>query len=286
METESWHKTAIMIKSLYTTLQKEINMNYKVLFLDIDGTILKPDHTYTESTKEAILQLKEKEIEVFLATGRPLHEVEDLAKELQVESLIGYNGAYAVFQNETIVDEPMDTSVIKEFLNIAGENGHELVCYTKRRNYFTSLTDPYVRKFIRAFNLVKNDTLTDNVIDSILGATVMNLKESEEALYEYKTDVHLSPVNVYGMHNNFDIIRKNVNKGIAVENILQRLAIEKDQAIAFGDGMNDKEMLGAVGEGFAMENAHPALFRYAKHRTSSVDESGIFNGLHQLGLVK
>ncbi|MFA1821930.1 HAD family hydrolase [Virgibacillus oceani] len=261
-------------------------MDYKILFLDIDGTILKPDHTYTESTKEAILQLKEQNIEVFLATGRPLHEVEELAAELQIESFIGYNGAYAVYQNETIVDEPMDTSAMKEFLNIAEENGHELVCYTNQRNYFTSLTDPGVRKFIRAFNLIKNDTLTDSVIDSILGATVMNLNESEEALYEFKSDVHLSPVNVYGMHNNFDIIRKNVNKGIAVGHILKQLGIGKDQAIAFGDGMNDKEMLGAVGEGFAMENAHPALFRYAKHRTSSVDESGIFHGLHQLGLVK
>jgi len=261
-------------------------MNYKILFLDIDGTILKPDHTYTESTKDAISQLKKQDVEVFLATGRPLHEVDELAEELQIKSLIGYNGAYAVYQNETIVNEPMDSSVMKEFLNIAEENSHELVCYTNQRNYFTSLTDPAVRKFIRAFNLVKNDTLSDDVVDSILGATVLNVENSGEALYEFKTDVHLSPVNVYGMNNNFDIIRKNVNKGIAVENILQRLGIDPNQAIAFGDGMNDKEMLGAVGEGFAMENAHPSLFRYAKHKTTSVDNSGIFNGLKKLGLVR
>lgn len=261
-------------------------MNFKVLFLDIDGTILKPDHTYTASTKEAISQVKKQDIEVFLATGRPLHEVEDLAAELHIESFIGYNGAYAVYENETIINEPMDPSVMKEFLNIAAENGHELVCYTNQRNYFTSLSDPDVKKFIRAFNLVKNDTLTDDVIDSILGATIMNLKESEEALYEFKSDIHLSPVNVYGMDNNFDIIRKNVNKGIAVESILTQMGIQKNQAIAFGDGMNDKEMLGAVGESFAMENAHPSLFRYAKHKTTSVDESGIFTGLQRLGLVK
>src|SRR5690625_1093431 len=121
--------------------KKEINMNYKILFLDIDGTILKPDHTYTASTKDAIAQLKEQDIEVFLATGRPLHEVEDLAAELQIQSFIGYNGAYAVHQNETIVNEPMDTSVMKEFLNIAEEKGHQLVCYTSQKNYFTSLSD-------------------------------------------------------------------------------------------------------------------------------------------------
>src|SRR5699024_391480 len=149
-------------------------MNYRILFLDIDGTILKADHTYTNSTKEAILQLKEQNIEVFLATGRPLHEVNDLAAELQIESFIGYNGAYATYQNETIINEPMDTAVMKEILNIAEENGHELVCYTNQRNYFTSLTEPRVEKFIRAFNLIKNNTLTNDVIDSILGATILN----------------------------------------------------------------------------------------------------------------
>jgi hypothetical protein len=261
-------------------------MTYKVLFLDIDGTILKPDHTYTKPTKDALSQIKEQGIEIFLATGRPLHEVEALAEELEIKSLIGYNGAYAIYQNETIVNEPMDPSVVKEFLHIAGENGHELVCYTNQRNYFTSLTDPEVRKFIQAFNLVKNETLTDHVIDSILGATLMNLKESEEALYAFHSGIHLSPVNVYGMDNNFDIIRTNVNKGIAVKTILKQMGIEQDQAIAFGDGMNDKEMLGAVGESFAMGNAHPSLFRYAKHKTTSVEASGIFHGLQQLGLVE
>jgi hypothetical protein len=261
-------------------------MNYRILFLDIDGTILKADHTYTNSTKEAILQLKEQNIEVFLATGRPLHEVNDLAAELQIESFIGYNGAYATYQNETIVNEPMDIAVMKEILNIAEENGHELVCYTNQRNYFTSLIEPRVEKFIRAFNLIKNNTLTNDVIDSILGATILNLRNGEEALYEFKTDIHLSPVNVYGMDSNFDIIRKNVNKGVAVGSILHRLGIEPNQAIAFGDGMNDKEMLGAVGESFAMSNSHPSLFRYAKHKTTSVDDSGIFNGLKKLGLVK
>jgi hydroxymethylpyrimidine pyrophosphatase-like HAD family hydrolase len=49
-----------------------------------------------------------------------------------------------------------------------------------------------------------------------------------------------------------------VNKGEAVKKVLQVLKIKKEQAIAFGDGMNDKEMLEVVGESFAMGNAHPS----------------------------
>ncbi|GAE44687.1 hydrolase [Mesobacillus boroniphilus JCM 21738] len=69
--------------------------HYKILFLDIDGTILRPDDTIEDSTKTAINEMKRQNIEVVLATGRPLHEISDLAEELQITSFIGYNGALA-----------------------------------------------------------------------------------------------------------------------------------------------------------------------------------------------
>ncbi|OZU88166.1 hydrolase [Virgibacillus indicus] len=261
-------------------------MTYKILFLDIDGTILKPDHTYTESTKDAISQLQNKGIEVFLCTGRPLHEVKELAEELGVDSYIGYNGAYAEYQNETVIDEPMDKSTIEKFIEIAKSNNHQMVLYTSEKNYFTSQDSPSVKNFIDIFQLVQNERYTDDVAKHILGATAMNLNPEQAALYEISTNIHLSQVNVEGAQDCFDIIRKNVNKGVAVKSILTRLNISKEQAIAFGDGMNDKEMLQSVGEGFAMENGDPDLFPYAKHKTASVTDSGIFNGLKKLGLVE
>ncbi|MGF7013088.1 HAD superfamily hydrolase (TIGR01484 family) [Ornithinibacillus bavariensis] len=61
-------------------------MTYKILFLDIDGTILNPDHTYHPKTKEAIEQVRSQGIEVFLATGRPENELKEIADELNIES--------------------------------------------------------------------------------------------------------------------------------------------------------------------------------------------------------
>ncbi|WP_249870322.1 HAD family hydrolase [Oceanobacillus saliphilus] len=261
-------------------------MTFKALFLDIDGTILKPDHTYTETTKTAIQQVKENGMEVFIATGRPLIEVKDLARELNVDSFIGYNGAYAVYQEQTIINEPIDELLIRKFLDIAKDNNHEMVLYTKDRNYYTSLDHPYVKQFNDLFQLKQNALFTYDVADEIIGATAMNIGPSEASFYEIEANIRMSQVNIEGATMAYDIIRKNVNKGEAITRILDRLNIPKEQAIAFGDGMNDKEMLQAVGEGFAMENAHPDLFRYAKHRTTSVSDSGIFNGLKELGLVK
>lgn len=261
-------------------------MTYKVLFLDIDGTILKPDHTYSESTKDAISQLKNQGMEVFIATGRPLHELNELGEELQVDSFIGYNGAYAVYQNKTILDEPMNRDQIRSFLEISKKNNHEMVLYTSEKNYYTSLNHPLVQQFNKIFNLRKNELFTEDVIDQVLGITVMNLSSGQSTLYETEENIRLSQVNIEGATHAYDILRTTVNKGEAVKKVLKRLTITKEQSIAFGDGMNDKEMLESVGESFAMGNAHPDLFQYAKHKTTSVTDSGIFNGLKTLGLVK
>ncbi|API93356.1 MULTISPECIES: HAD family hydrolase [unclassified Virgibacillus] len=262
-------------------------MTYKTLFLDIDGTILTPDHTYTPSTKDTIQQVQKQGILVFICTGRPLHEVTELGEELGVDGFIGYNGAYAQYENNILVDKPMDQDTFEQFLALAKQSNHELVCYTKNKNYFTSLSSPVTREFAEVFQLKDNHLLTENVHNQILGSSIINVQPNQVQAYEsLDPDFHLSEVIVNGISNCYDIIRQQVNKGEAIKKVLQYLAIQPEQAIAFGDGMNDKEMLQVVGEGFAMGNSNPELFAYAKHRTTSVEDSGIYNGLKQLQLVK
>src|SRR5690625_1356932 len=109
-------------------------MTYKSIFLDIDSTILKPDHTFTSSTREAIDQVQAQDIKVFFATGRPLHELDELAKQLDVHSFIGYNGAYALHNDNVFFNEPMDKEIINQYVEFSKENGHEIVFYTSNRN--------------------------------------------------------------------------------------------------------------------------------------------------------
>ena len=130
-----------------------------------------------------------------------------------------------------------------------------------------------------------NELFTPKVVNNILGATLINLKATDPSLYQVEESYHFSQVNVEGLMHCYDVIRDTVNKGRAIKMVLELMNITKEQAIAFGDGMNDKEMLEIAGESFAMGNAHPDLFAYAKHKTTSVEDSGIYNGLKSLGLV-
>ncbi|MBM6617003.1 HAD family hydrolase [Bacillus suaedaesalsae] len=259
---------------------------YKIVFLDIDGTILRPDHTIESSTKSAISQLQAKGIEVILATGRPLHEIDELAKELSITSFIAYNGAYGIYKNEDIVKETMNDYDVKRFLQIAEENDHTLVFYTNKMNAFTSMEPPIVKTFINTFDLRKNTLFDPSLNNDVLGLTIITKEENAYTYYEEFEEIHYTTVNVSGLTTCLDVIRDRVNKGMAVEALIKKLGIPKESTIAFGDGMNDKEMLSTVGEGFAMGNAHHELFQYAKHKTTDVEHSGIFNGLKRLGLVE
>ncbi|WP_026909271.1 Cof-type HAD-IIB family hydrolase [Paucisalibacillus globulus] len=263
-------------------------MTYKILFLDIDGTILKPDHSYHPKTKEAIEQIQAQGMEVFLATGRPTHELSDLAEELRIESYIGYNGAYTVYQNKNILDAPMKKEIVEAYLRIAKEHNHEIILYTSESNYAIDVKSPSIRNFAELFQVTNTSLLPINeeMTNYVLGATLINVHPEEAYLYEIDKDIRLAEVNVHGVTNCYDVIRLSANKGEAVKVVLKHLGISPDEAIAFGDGMNDKEMLEIVGAGFAMGNAHADLLPFATYRTTSVDEAGVYHGLKFLGLVK
>jgi Cof subfamily protein (haloacid dehalogenase superfamily) len=259
--------------------------HYKVLFLDIDGTIMTPEDTIEDSTKIAVSKVQEQGIDVFLATGRPIHEIRGIAEKLNVDSFVGYNGAYGIYKGEDLYQEQMNPILVDKFLSIAQENNHELVLYTNDHNAFTSLSKPGVEEFIRKFNFNQNKLYTSDDLNNVLGITIINVKENEHQHYNQESGIHLTQVNVEGMETCFDVIRDKFNKGYGVNCVLKYLGIGKESAIAFGDGLNDKEMLMTVGESFAMGNAHPDLFKFAKHKTTPVAHSGIFNGLKMLELL-
>lgn len=260
-------------------------MTYKALFLDIDGTILKQDHTYAKSTKTAIENAQKKEIKVFLATGRPAHELDDLAKELNVSSLISYNGAYAVHKGDVIFNKPMEKQLVDRCIDLTEQHKNEMVLYSSKHNLFTSLNNTYTKNFIDVFQLRENRFLDKQENHSVYSITLINMTHTDPKLFKFDSDITITPVHLEGVEQCYDVIRKSVNKGEAIKAVLDHLNILPEEAIAFGDGMNDQEMLQTVGCSFAMENSNPDLFDYADYITTSVDNSGIYNGLKKIGVI-
>ncbi|MFD1417025.1 Cof-type HAD-IIB family hydrolase [Oceanobacillus jeddahense] len=260
-------------------------MTYRALFLDIDGTILQPDHTYAPSTQEAIRQVKEAGLEVFLCTGRPFVDIQRLTSDFEITSSITYNGAYALYQDDVIFNAPMKKEDVEKLISVTGQSESELVLYTTENNYFTSLTSPHVESFNKVFQLYQNKPFTMDVADKIIAASAINVGENQVKDFEVTDDFHLTKVNVAHDSESYDVLRASVNKGVAIEQMLHHLNISPSEVIAFGDGLNDREMLKFVGTGIAMGNADPRLVEFADFQTTPVTDSGIFNGLKKLGLV-
>ena len=261
---------------------------YKIVFLDIDGTIVTADNSIQESTKEAVRQLQNKGIDVVLATGRTLHEIFFLVEELHIDSMIGYNGAYGVYRGQCIWKKPLSGPFVEHFLHIAGEYGHDLVLFSKNRSFWNRIDSPLAAEFMEKFHIQKNAPLTQPAKDEFLSVNVITTGENDYKLYEAFGGVTLARVNIalQKIKYCYDVVRNEANKGKAVKAFLEHLGIQKEESVAFGDAKNDIEMLKNVGESFAMGNADPELFRYAKHKTTSVEDSGVYNGLKSLGLIE
>ncbi|MGF7013087.1 hypothetical protein HNR27_000415 [Ornithinibacillus bavariensis] len=181
---------------------------------------------------------------------------------------------------------PMKEEWVKEFLAIAKKFNHEVLLQARASNYVTNTDSILMKDFIELFQLEKVEAIREDKLDDILGVNILNALSEEASHYVLNDDIRLAQINVNGAKDSYDIIRKSMNKGEAVKLVLEKLRISPNEAIAFGDGMNDKEMLETVGASFAMGNAHPELFQYAKYKTTAVSEAGIFTGLQQLGLIK
>lgn len=260
-------------------------MKYKALFLDIDGTILGANHQYTDLTKQAINEAQEQGLEVFFATGRPLHEIKQLADELNVESFVAYNGALVEYKNKVLVHETIDEHILEEIFSLTEKHGHEMIAYTREKSLVTTFQDTLMRDFLAHFRIEQTGKLEAKHIGEILSMNVLKIDETTLSLYENIKNIHFTQVNVDGFRCCYDITKFGINKGNAVTKILKYLNISPEEAIAFGDGMNDVQMLQAVNESFAMENANPNLFPYAKYIAKSSEESGIYYGLKQLGII-
>lgn len=262
-----------------------LRVKYETIFLDIDGTILRSDHSMESSTKYAIEEAKQKGLNIVLATGRPYHEIGWLLKELKIDSVIAYNGSFIIHLGSIIQKQPIPKDDLQKVINRAEKLQNEIVMYTDSKTYVTNETSLLVNDFLNTFQLNNDGKYTEEILEHVLGLCVITTNESDHRYYDGLKDIQLSQVNVEGMHHCYDVIRDSVNKGEAVKYFIDFLCIPKEKTIAIGDGINDKEMLSVVGAGIAMGNSHSELLQSAKYITTDVNNSGVFNALIDLGVL-
>ncbi len=254
-----------------------------IIFFDIDGTLLNHDKKLPLSTKKAIFKLKEDGHVVAIATGRAPFMFEDLREELDIDTYVSYNGQYVVLNGEVLYTNPLKITSLEKLTKVALSNEQPVVFMDHEDMRANVPEHSYIKESIETLKISHFPTHDPHYyIGRELYQTLLFCPEGEEKQYERDFQdfdfIRWHPVSV-------DILPKGGSKAKGIEKIVEKLGIHQENQYAFGDGLNDIEMLMSVKNSVAMGNGEEKVKEVAKYVTKSVEDDGIVHGLKLVGLL-
>jgi Cof subfamily protein (haloacid dehalogenase superfamily) len=259
-------------------------MKYKVVILDIDGTILPHGKTLSHATKDAIQRLREKNMNVIIATGRAPYFSEAIIKDIGVDSMVFFNGSYAYHEGKEIYKSAIEKHVLERVHLMSNDYQHPLTFLGDTSFKATHLDHPFVVEAYLQDPWKPELAPPQYWKDQDIYQMFLHCDLDEELSYQTKIP-ELDFRRWSSGARTCDVNLSNSNKSVGITKLLERFGIAPDEAVAFGDGLNDMEMLSLVGMGVAMGNARDELKQVADMVTLSADEDGVRYGLERLGLI-
>ncbi|MFD0959853.1 Cof-type HAD-IIB family hydrolase [Paenibacillus chungangensis] len=257
-------------------------MKCKIVFFDIDGTLVNEQKDIPQDTVEAIRELKASGVEPVVATGRAPYFIGPILEKLGIESYVCLNGGYVVYKGEPIYRFAIARDIMGKLVDKAEEHGHGLVYEGAEAYYANQETNTFMTDSVLSLKVNPPGYDPEFWQKEDVYQTFLHCEAQEETLYESLKD-ELTFIRWHECA--MDVLPKGGSKAKGIEAMLNKLGYDASQAVAFGDGLNDKEMLEYVGFGIAMGNSHPDLLPYADYVTAHVDDSGIRRGLVKAELL-
>lgn len=277
-----------------------MNDNYKIVFIDIDGTLVNDEKQIPKENIETIKKLKTKGIEVVLASGRPYHSIEKYSNIAgAMPYIIGSNGGVVVNYKEdkllynANIDKPLALEILKfvkannlftaitlsgnlvlenEMYSLTKENRDELIVVNSLGEYLKNTNE----------SIIKFSIMSDNKED---------LQIAREKLIN-KFNIAITNVDTFVIPNKYrkagknpyimDVMKEYVNKGEAIKKLCKYLNLNTQEAIIFGDGLNDIEMFELDAYKVAMKNAKDKIKEMADFVTISNNEAGVAYKLNKI----
>lgn len=266
----------------YKKKEKRHMQNIKIIFFDIDGTLIAMDKdTISDKVLEALRRLQKNGIKLCLATGRGPMLVPHF-EGVEFDAFLTYNGSYCYDHSGTLYSDCIPKEEVETIIRNATNMGKPLALATKDRMAANGKDQDLIDYY--AFGNAEVDVAEDfedikkeKVYQILMGAR-------KEEYPQVLKDVKAAEITAW-WDRAVDIIPINAGKGIGIEKMLKYYGIDKSQSMAFGDGNNDIEMLRSVGTGVAMANASDDLKAVADEICKDVAEDGIYHYCLEKGLI-
>ncbi|CAQ86197.1 MULTISPECIES: sugar/pyridoxal phosphate phosphatase YigL [Photorhabdus] len=237
---------------------------YHIVASDLDGTLLSPDHKLTSYTKETLNLLTNKGIHFIFATGRHHVDVAQIRDSLGIDAyMITSNGARVHdTAGELVFSHNVAPDIVHDLCLMEFDNPNILTNYYCNDDWYMNRESPEQEVFFQEsvfhYQLFERDNFeTDGVCKVYFTCEdhdlLITLEEAINARWGDRVNVSFS------LRNCLEVMAGGVSKGHALEQVAKSMGYKLSDCIAFGDGMNDLEMLMAVGKGCIMRDAHQRL---------------------------
>lgn len=257
----------------------------KIIFFDIDDTLyIKDTNHVPSSVAPALKALKSAGVIVAIASGRSIGVIPPVVRalidEVGIDLLLTINGGYNLWQGKPFLDFPLSADTAYHITQMLNADNIGFACMSHDRIYamrdtanlrtaLASLHIPY--QFVSLDDFDFNQPIYQILAFYADG--------------EYNPTLPANIKTVRWHRCAVDILECDGSKARAIAQVLDRLGIHTKDACAFGDGLNDIEMLKLVGTAIAMDNAHPELKPFADIVCPRHDEDGIAKILDELGWI-
>lgn len=260
-------------------------MKYKLLVLDVDGTVLNDAKEISKRTLAALLKIQQMGIRIVLASGRPTYGLLPLAKSLELGIyggfILSYNGGQIIkAQNgEILFERRINPEMLPYMERKARKNGFALFTYHDDTIITDSPENEHIRNEARLNNLrvIKEDELS--VAIGFAPCKCMLVSDDEEALIglEEHWKRRLNGVlDVFRSEPYFlEVVPCAVDKANTLGVLLEILGVTREEVVAIGDGVCDVTMLQLAGLGIAMGQSQDSVKACADYITASNEEDGV-----------
>ena len=259
-------------------------MKYKLIVLDLDGTLTNSKKVITPRNREILIRIQEQGIRLVLASGRPTYGIVPLANELRMNEfggfILSYNGGEIINwqTKEMVYENVLPNEVVPMLYECARTHQLSILTYDGADIITENSQDPYVQKEAFLNKMAVRET-NDFLTEITLPVAKCLIVGDADKLIPLEAELSLrlqGHINVFRSEPYFlEVLPKGIDKAASLERLLTRLDMTKDEMIACGDGYNDLSMIQYAGLGVAMENAVLPVKNAADYVTLSNNDDGV-----------
>lgn len=273
-------------------------MKYKLVAIDMDGTLLNSSDNVSERTKMVLKKAMDEGLNIVISTGRIFKSALFYGKNIGLESpIISCNGAVisSFDGKEVFLEKTIDVRILKDILKIAEKMNiyyhfydMDTFYYNKSRNEYRNYYRFYEEKFIKQGINLKGFINPKEVInDQSLFYKIVFIEDDINKLHDLRKQLErIKGISVSkSWYNNLEVMTKGVSKGNSVEYISKMLKIDTNEIVAIGDNENDISMFKVAALSIAMANGDELAKKHADIITDSNDEDGVANAIEKYVLI-